>query len=515
MKKLLFLTIFIQMDLLYSQNSMVLNFNQDNLVPNTNTFQCEGSFTYFTIYTNPIDTIYNVTLKKDGMILEEGNYSSINNQSAGVLALDSLIYAGFYELTVVSLSNNIVFSDTFSFYDPLPLYFDYSTNNLQLCNSFGNIYINSIGGGTPPYSLGKVNAQGEFDPIYYQNLIDTNYIIQDLSPGYYTISLQDFFGCIYTVGSDNPIEIEQGPDPINIVSANQEDSFIICVQGGLAPIYFVLNEDTIITNNLCQSYALCAGDYTLFVLDDLGDSLCVDTLEFNIDEIDGYINQKLSTMKVESGGVRPFSYSWTMNGDIQANQTDSIYKGGLCPGSYTCTIIDQAYCSSVFDLNINEIESDLIEEVDCFDNDFSSLETSVSGGTSPYEYLWSTNETTSSISNLSPQTYQLTITDNNDCQLIEEIEVPVILDSCLFNAFSPNGDNINDTLVINPSFLYEDAEVIIYNRWGAKVHHSLGYNQSWDGKNSLGILVKEGVYFYSIILKNGHDNIKGSISVFY
>ena len=49
MKKLLFLTIFIQMDLLYSQNSMVLNFNQDNLVPNTNTFQCEGSFTYFTI----------------------------------------------------------------------------------------------------------------------------------------------------------------------------------------------------------------------------------------------------------------------------------------------------------------------------------------------------------------------------------------------------------------------------------------------------------------------------------
>ena len=99
--------------------------------------------------------------------------------------------------------------------------------------------------------------------------------------------------------------------------------------------------------------------------------------------------------------------------------------------------------------------------------------------------------------------------------MIEEIEVPVILDSCLFNAFSPNGDNINDTWVINPSFLYEDAEVIIYNRWGAKVHRSLGYNQSCDGKNSLGILVKEGVYFYSIILKNGHDNIKGSISVFY
>ena len=99
--------------------------------------------------------------------------------------------------------------------------------------------------------------------------------------------------------------------------------------------------------------------------------------------------------------------------------------------------------------------------------------------------------------------------------MIEEIEVPVILDSCLINAFSPNGDNINDTWKLNTSFLYENTEVIIYNRWGAKVYQSLGYKHAWDGKNSSGNLVKEGVYFYSIILKNGHDNIKGSISVFY
>ena len=64
----------------------------------------KGSFTYFTINTNPVDTSYYVTLiKKDGLILEEGNYSSINSQSPGILALDSLIYAGFYELIVVSL----------------------------------------------------------------------------------------------------------------------------------------------------------------------------------------------------------------------------------------------------------------------------------------------------------------------------------------------------------------------------------------------------------------------------
>ena len=102
----------------------------------------------------------------DGIIYEEGNYSSINNQSSGFLALDSLIYAGFYELTVVSLSNNITLSDTFSFQDPTPLYFDYTNDNPQSCVPFGNIYINNISGGTAPYSLGKVNALSEFDIRY-------------------------------------------------------------------------------------------------------------------------------------------------------------------------------------------------------------------------------------------------------------------------------------------------------------------------------------------------------------
>ena len=108
-------------------------------------------------------------------------------------------------------------------------------------------------------------------------------------------------------------------------------------------------------------------------------------------------------MKVESGGVRPFSYSWTMNGEIQAQSNRfNLSMEDYVLESYTCTIIDQAYCSSTFDLTINEIESNLIEEIDCFDQDFSTLETSVSGGTSPYEYLWNTNETTSSISSLNP-----------------------------------------------------------------------------------------------------------------
>ena len=70
MKKLVLLISLLPLGLLYAQNSMLLTFNQDNLEPSTNTFKCEGSFTYFTINTNPVDTSYSVTLIKDGIILK-------------------------------------------------------------------------------------------------------------------------------------------------------------------------------------------------------------------------------------------------------------------------------------------------------------------------------------------------------------------------------------------------------------------------------------------------------------
>ena len=84
----------------------------------------------------------------------------------------------------------------------------------------------------------------------------------------------------------------------------------------------------------------------------------------------------------------------------------------------------------------------------------------------------------------------------------------------MFNAFSPNGDLINDIWKINSSFLYENSEVMIYNRWGKQIFHSLGYKNGWDGLNSFQNEVAEGVYFYVIDLKNGSKQLKGSVSVF-
>ena len=47
----------------------------------------------------------------------------------------------------------------------------------------------------------------------------------------------------------------------------------------------------------------------------------------------------------------------------------------------------------------------------------------VSGGTAPYSYFWSNNETTESITNLTEGTYHINVTDANGCQLADSFLV--------------------------------------------------------------------------------------------
>lgn len=58
-------------------------------------------------------------------------------------------------------------------------------------------------------------------------------------------------------------------------------------------------------------------------------------------------------------------------------------------------------------------------------SDNGSVTASVTGGTSPYTYAWSNDSTGTSISNLAPGAYYLTVTDHNTCQSIDTAVVTV------------------------------------------------------------------------------------------
>jgi gliding motility-associated-like protein len=69
------------------------------------------------------------------------------------------------------------------------------------------------------------------------------------------------------------------------------------------------------------------------------------------------------------------------------------------------------------------------------------------------------------------------------------------------NAFTPNGDNINDRFVLSVS---EDCEVLnfeiqIFDRWGQMVYESkeLDPSKAWDGQFDSNYL-QQGLYLYKI-----------------
>ena len=87
------------------------------------------------------------------------------------------------------------------------------------------------------------------------------------------------------------------------------------------------------------------------------------------------------------------------------------------------------------------------------------------------------------------------------------------------NAFSPDGDGVNDKWVIEGLEYYTKHYIRIYNRWEAKVFESINYQNDWDGIQTHGTTLgndknlPEGVYFYIIELGEIKEPIRGFVYI--
>ena len=77
------------------------------------------------------------------------------------------------------------------------------------------------------------------------------------------------------------------------------------------------------------------------------------------------------------------------------------------------------------------------------------------------------------------------------------------------NGFSPNGDGVNDFLVIKGIDNSIGNELVIYNRWGVEVYRKQDYSneEGWDGKNNDGVELPEDTYYYVIKVIDKENNI--------
>ena len=84
------------------------------------------------------------------------------------------------------------------------------------------------------------------------------------------------------------------------------------------------------------------------------------------------------------------------------------------------------------------------------------------------------------------------------------------------NAFSPDGDGVNDTWEIDGFNRYPSNKIIIYNRWEEKVYETNNYQNDWNGISNISAntgRLPEGTYFYYIDLGEDIAPLKGYVYI--
>lgn len=113
-----------------------------------------------------------------------------------------------------------------------------------------------------------------------------------------------------------------------------------------------------------------------------------------------------------SGGTTPYTFAWS-NGQT----TEDI--SGLVDGAYTLTVTDANGCTAIETWIVNEpllLSSTASSvNVNCFGDAGGSASVTTTGGTTPYQYLWSNGDTTFNTDSLVAGPYSVTVTDFNGC----------------------------------------------------------------------------------------------------
>ena len=99
--------------------------------------------------------------------------------------------------------------------------------------------------------------------------------------------------------------------------------------------------------------------------------------------------------------------------------------------------------------------------------------------------------------------------DNFDGNTVDDPTITDLGCMMVFNEFSPNGDGVNDTLIINCIENYPSNKLEIYNRWGNIVYEKRGYLNEFDGISNGRAIINQnkelpvGTYYYILNLGDG------------
>ncbi|MEZ4721237.1 MAG: FG-GAP-like repeat-containing protein [Flavobacteriales bacterium] len=127
-----------------------------------------------------------------------------------------------------------------------------------------------------------------------------------------------------------------------------------------------------------------------------------------------------SVTMVPSAGQAGYSQVWE-------NGATGVARVNLDTGSYSVTVTNKFGCKLSKSVLLEQPDSLEIllagNDLSCFGDTSGSIITSVSGGTSPYEYYWSDAVFTSNRSKLNPGVYEVKVIDLRSCEASASVSI--------------------------------------------------------------------------------------------
>jgi gliding motility-associated-like protein len=207
------------------------------------------------------------------------------------------------------------------------------------------------------------------------------------------------------------------------------------------------------------------------------------------------------------------SYQWQKNGNnIGANTniyTDSSIANGdkinciVTANSISCPVVVTAY-SDTLTLSLKQLPVVTLLPGDTTINAGGSvqLQADVTGNLSSFNWNPAIGLNNFTIPNpiaSPPKTtrYFFSATSTDGCSVTKNLLISVFLPLYIPNAFTPNGDGINDVFRIPPGSSFELKKFSIYDRWGGKIFTTQDITNGWDGTLN-GKREPVGIYVYTI-----------------
>ncbi len=318
--------------------------------------------------------------------------------------------AGTYTVTVTDAVNaTTTVSATIT--QPTALALNTTQINVS-CNGGSNGSIDlTVAGGTAPYTYDWGVGQ------------PTTEDRSGLAAGTYSVTVTDGNNCVATTSATiiQPAILALSTTQVNVsCNGGTNGSIDLTVTGGTGPYTYNWGMGQPTTEDRSS---LAAGTYNVTVTDANSCTaitsatitqpaiLALSTTQVNVScnaGSNGSIDLSVT------GGTGPYTYNWGMG------QPTTEDRSGLTADTYNVTVTDANSCTAITSATIDQPTALALSttqvNASCNGGSNGSIDLSVTGGTAPYTYNWGMGQpTTEDRSGLAGGTYNVTVTDANNC----------------------------------------------------------------------------------------------------